>query len=185
MKERFRGVELPSLRALRALPILGQPLPDLEMKRLPLLLVLAAAPLTGQSPDTANARMQARGQMAMGVNQNASRHVFDDLPDGGRIELQADSVDSRAIAAIRAHLSTVASAFQAGNFSTPEFVHAGPVPGAGVMAARKSAITYAFAALPRGGEVRITTHDVEALHAIHRFLAYQRQEHHAAGHDMH
>src|SRR5690348_17939925 len=155
------------------------------MKRFALLMLLVlAAPLAAQS-DTSHARMLARGQMAMGVDQNASRHVFDDLPDGGRIELQADSVDSTAIAAIRAHLSTVASAFQAGNFSTPEFVHAGPVPGADVMAARKSAITYRFAALRRGGEVRITRHDVEALHAIHRFLAYQRQEHHAAGHDMH
>ncbi|HXS24421.1 MAG TPA: hypothetical protein VN719_09340, partial [Gemmatimonadales bacterium] len=79
-----------------------------------LMLLVLAAPLAAQS-DTSHARMQARGQMAMGVDQNASRHVFDDLPDGGRIELQADSVDSTAIAAIRAHLSTIASAFQAGN----------------------------------------------------------------------
>lgn len=122
--------------------------------------------------------------MAMGVDQNASRHVFDDLPDGGRIELQADSVDSTAIAAIRAHLSTVASAFQAGNFSTPDFVHSDRVPGSDVMAAKRTVITYAFALLPRGGEVRITTHDAEALHAIHQFLAYQRQEHHAMGHAM-
>ena len=121
----------------------------------------------------------------MGVDQNASRHVFDDLPDGGRIELQADSLDSTAIAAIRAHLSTIASAFEAGNFSTPDFVHSDRVPGTGVMAAKRSVIGYAFAELPRGGEVRITTHDAEALHAIHQFLAYQRQEHHAMGHAMH
>ncbi len=121
----------------------------------------------------------------MGVDQNASRHVFDDLPDGGRIELQADSVDSTAIAAIRAHISTIASAFQAGNFSTPDFVHSDRVPGTDVMAAKRAVIAYAFAELPRGGEVRITTHDAEALHAIHQFLAYQRQEHHAMGHAMH
>jgi len=123
--------------------------------------------------------------MAMGVDQNASRHVFDELPDGGRIELQADSVDSTAIAAIRAHLSTIASAFQAGNFSTPDFVHGERVPGAGVMTAKRSVIAYAFSILPRGGEVRITTHDAEALHAIHQFLAYQRQAHHAMGHAIH
>ena len=123
--------------------------------------------------------------MAMGVDQNTSHHVFDDLADGGRIELQADSADSTAIAAIRAHLSTITSAFQAGNFSTPDFVHSGRVPGTDVMAAKRSAISYVFAALPRGGEVRITTHDAEALHAIHQFLAYQRQEHHAMGHAMH
>jgi hypothetical protein len=144
-----------------------------------------AVPLMAQARDTSHARMQARGQMAMGVDQNASKHVFDDLPDGGRIELQADSIDSTAIAAIRAHLSTVASAFQSGNFSTPEFVHAGSVPGTAIMAAKRAAITYTFAPLPQGGEVRISTHDAEALHAIHQFLAYQRQEHHAMGHVMH
>lgn len=149
------------------------------------LLGMFAAPLAAQSRDTSSARMQARGQMAMGVDQNTSHHVFDDLPDGGRIELQSDSADSTAIGAIRAHLSTIAAAFQAGNFSTPDFVHDDKVPGTDIMAARRSFITYAFAALPRGGEVRITTHDAEALHAIHQFLAYQRQEHHAMGHDMH
>lgn len=150
-----------------------------------LILSLLAVPLAAQSRDTSTAHLKARGQMAMGVDQTASHHVFDDLPDGGRIELQADAPDSTAIGAIRAHLSTIASAFQAGNFSTPDFVHADKVPGTETMAARRSFITYAFATLPRGGEVRITTHDAEALHAIHEFLAYQRQEHHAMGHAMH
>jgi hypothetical protein len=157
------------------------------------IIVLLGAPLAGQSHDTSYAAMQARGKMAMGVDQKRSRHVFDDLADGGRIELQADSVsavsavaaDSTAIGAIRAHLQTVAAAFKAGDFSTPAFVHAGTVPGTDVLAAKRSAITYQFAPLPRGGEIRITTSDPEALHAIHQFLAYQRREHHAAGHDMH
>ncbi|HYK09583.1 MAG TPA: hypothetical protein VEV39_02165 [Gemmatimonadales bacterium] len=149
-----------------------------------LILFLLSASLAAQSRDTSYAGMQSRGQRAMGVDQNKARHVFDDLADGGRIELQSDSADSTAIAAIRAHLSTIASAFQAGNFSTPAFVHAGTVPGTAVMAKKRAAIAYAFAILPRGGEVRITTHDAEALHAIHQFLAYQRQEHHAIGHEM-
>jgi len=129
--------------------------------------------------------MQHRGQMAMGVDQYASKHVFDDLADGGRVELQADSADSAAIGAIRSHLQAVASAFQQGDFSTPMFVHGEPVPGADVMAARRATITYRYAPLPRGGEVRITTRDRRALAAIHKFLAYQRQEHHASGHSMH
>jgi len=149
------------------------------------LLMFAAAPLAAQSADTSYAAMQARGKMAMGVDQNASKHVFDDLADGGRIELQADSADSTAITAIRAHLETVASAFKNGDFTTPAFVHSGTVPGTDVLAAKRSAITYQFAPLPRGGEIRITTRDPEALHAIHQFLAYQRREHHAPGHDMH
>jgi hypothetical protein len=150
---------------------------------LPILLFLVV-PLSAQAHDTSHAAMQARGKMAMGVDQNASKHVFDDLADGGRIQLQTDSADSTAIGAIRAHLQTIASAFQAGDFSTPAFVHAGNVPGTDVMKARRSVITYQFAPLPRGGEIRITTRDPEALHAVHQFLAYQRTAHQAAGHDM-
>jgi len=58
------------------------------------------------------------------------------------------------------------------------------VPGTGVMAARRSAITYDEIDRPRGGEVRIKSVDPGAVAAIHEFLAFQRQQHHAAGHEM-
>jgi hypothetical protein len=45
------------------------------------------------------------------------------------------------------------------------------------MRARRRAIRYAFRALPRGGEVRITTGDARALRAVHEFLAFQRVDH--------
>lgn len=55
------------------------------------------------------------------------------------------------------------------------------MPGTRVMAARRDAITYRYAELPRGGEVRITTRDPDALAAIHQFMASQRRDHHAGG----
>src|SRR5205823_14692901 len=61
--------------------------------------------------DTAFAAMQERGRKAMGVDQYTSTHVFDALPDGGRIELQRDADDSAGVAQIRAHLREVARAF--------------------------------------------------------------------------
>jgi hypothetical protein len=117
----------------------------------------------------------------MGVDQSTSAHVFDALPDGGRIELQRGVDDSAGIAQIRRHLHRIATAFAAGDFSTPGFVHTASVPGTAVMAARRQHITYAERDLPRGGEVRITTQDPQALAAVHDFLAYQRSEHHAGG----
>ena len=75
----------------------------------------------------------------------------------------------------------IARAFAAGDFSTPAFVHLRQVPGTAVMAARRAYITYTEHDLPRGGEVRIVTHDPDALAAIHEFMAYQRGEHHAGG----
>jgi hypothetical protein len=133
--------------------------------------------------DTAFSGVQSRGADArgMGVDQLTSAHQFDALPDGGRIELQRRADDKAGVAQIRRHLREVAAAFKAGNFDTPGFVHAKQVPGTIVMAAKRAAITYAERDLPGGGEVRITTHDAKALAAVHAFIAFQRQEHHAGG----
>ncbi len=126
--------------------------------------------------------MQSRGAHVMGVDQYTSAHVFEDLPDGGRVVLERDdAVDTVAIATIRAHLRDIEAAFRAGDFTKPFEVHAQTVPGTGVMAARRSAITYDEIDRPRGGEVRIKSVDPGAVAAIHEFLAFQRQQHHAAG----
>jgi hypothetical protein len=57
------------------------------------------------------------------------------------------------------------------------------VPGTDVMISHRAAISYSADTLPRGGQVRITTTDPVALTGVHRFLAFQRREHHAAGHE--
>ena len=125
--------------------------------------------------------MQQRGKMAMGVDQTTSTHKFDALPDGGRIELLRDVNDSLGIAQIRAHLRLIQHAFQAGDFSTPQFVHMQRMPGTAVMAQKRDLITYAYHELPRGGEVVMKTTDAIALAAIHDFMGAQRTEHHATG----
>lgn len=125
--------------------------------------------------------MQKRGAMAMGVDQTTSTHSFDALPDGGRIELLRDLDDSLGIAQIRAHLRLIQHAFQAGDFSTPQFVHMQAMPGTAVMARKHDVIAYGYHDLPRGGEVVMTTTDPEALAAIHAFMGAQRMEHHASG----
>ncbi len=128
--------------------------------------------------DTAFAAVQARGKVAMGVDQYTSQHRFDDLADGGRIELQRDPADTAGVRTIREHLQGIARAFAAGNFETPGFVHDREVPGVRVMTARRERIRYAFRPLPGGGEVRITALDPEAVEAVHEFLAFQRMDHH-------
>jgi hypothetical protein len=131
--------------------------------------------------DSSFAAMQQRGKMAMGVDQTTSTHHFDALPDGGRIELQRDADDSLGIARIRAHLRLIQHAFQAGDFSTPEFVHMQAMPGTAEMARKKDVIEYSYHDLPRGGEVVMKTSDAEALDAIHSFMGAQRTGHHATG----
>jgi hypothetical protein len=163
------------------------------MRRISLLTILlattAGAASAQSSPpapshhhhDSAFAAMQERGKMAMGVDQYASTHHFDALPDGGRIELVRDDGDSADVVKIRMHMREIARAFASGDFSTPAAVHLRQVPGADIMAARRSAIQYEAHDVPRGAELRVRTRDPEALKAIHRFMAFQRDEHRAGG----
>ncbi len=129
--------------------------------------------------------MQARGAAVMGVDQYTSRHVFEDMPDGGRIILDRDSSsDTAGVAAIRNHMRQIAADFEAGDFSKPFAVHDEKVPGTDVMSARHGMIGYQEHDRPAGAEVRISSSDSTAIAAIHEFLAYQRNAHHAMGHEM-
>lgn len=133
--------------------------------------------------DSNFAEVQRRGHAAMGVDQYTSTHLFQPLPDGGRIELQRDTADSADRVRILKHMEEIAAAFGAGDFTVPGFVHAREVPGTAAMAARRAKISYAVESLPRGAAVRLTTRDSSAIAAIHEFLAFQRQDHRAGTHD--
>jgi hypothetical protein len=135
-----------------------------------------------RSGDTAFAALQDRGAAAMGVDQYTSSHVFEPLPDGGRIVLQRDSLDAAGTATIREHMRTIAAAFTRGDFAIPGFVHAQTVPGTREMAAGRDRIAYTADTLPRGGQVRIVTQDTALVRAVHDFLAFQRHEHRAGAH---
>jgi len=133
---------------------------------------------SGATHDSAYAAMQERGRIVMGVDQYTSTHHFDDLPDGGHITLVRNADDSVGAARIRTHLRAIAAAFSAGDFSSPMRVHMKDVPGTTVMAAKKAMIHYSVRDLPRGAVVTISTHDPDAIRAVHDFLAFQRSEHH-------
>ncbi len=159
----------------------------MRMKRLLLVVsMLACGRPADRASDSAFAGVQTRGATVMGVDQYTSKHVFEDLPDGGRISLDRDDPsDTAAIRTIRAHMRDIESAFRQGNFAAPGLVHAQEVPGTRVMAERRNAITYVASDRPRGAELRIQTSDASAVAAIHEFLRFQRSDHRAAGHDAH
>jgi hypothetical protein len=148
-------------------------------------LAIAAFPVAAQTPapkpDSGFGAIQQRGLAEMGVDQYTSTHVFDNLPDGGRVTLERDVDDSAGVAQIRTHLRDNAREFAKGNFLAPEHVHAQPVPGTSVMIAKRSVIRYTVTDLPRGAALDIRSSDPEAVTAIHQFLAFQRSAHHAGG----
>ena len=120
-----------------------------------------------QTRDSAFAAMEALGA-----------HQFEDLPDGGRIQLLRDLADTAGARAVRQHLDHIARAFAAGDFTIPGLVHSSKqVPGTATMRSRRKHISYRFLSLPGGGEVRIRTDDPKALQAVHQYLAFQRREH--------
>ncbi len=138
---------------------------------------LAAGLGCGDAGDRSFAELQARGHVAMGVDQYTSLHVFEPLPEGGRISLEREADDPGGVTRIREHMREIAGAFASGDFQLPGFVHDREVPGTGVMAARREAITYTVDTLPYGAALRIVTQDSAALEAIHVFLAFQRHDH--------
>lgn len=154
-----------------------------------LALVVVVACSTGKETarsadsDSAYAKLQQRGETVMGVDQYTSQHVFEPLPNGGRIVLQRKESDSTGEAVIRDHMRTIAKAFASGDFTLPGVVHAmNDVPGTEQMRELRSDITYTAQDLPRGGEVVIASKNPKAIAAIHDFLAFQRMDHRAGEH---
>ena len=181
--ERRNGCRTPALPQVN-------PRPGLSAVLLPIAIAAACTRSRGDraarahQSDSAFAVVQSRGETVMGVDQYTSTHVFEDLPDGGRIILDRDPrADTGGVARIRRHMHEITAAFEAGDFTKPFQVHAEAVPGTSAMAARRSAIRYLEVDRPRGAEVRIRTTDPAAVAAVHEFLAFQRGAHHAAGHE--
>lgn len=134
----------------------------------------------GTTPaDRAFAEVQARGHVAMGVDQYTSLHKFEPLPDGGRIALERDTLDTAGVSRIRAHMRRIAGAFARGDFTLPGFVHAREVPGTREMRARSTVIRYTADTVSGGAVVRLRSADSTAVAAIHEFLAFQRHDHRA------
>ncbi len=149
------------------------------------LLTLWVRDLSAQtSTDSGFAQVQARGAMVMGVDQAQSHHVFEGLPDGGRIVYTVDDpADTAGTRIIRQHLSGIQDRFSAGDFADPSRVHDMTVPGTVTMTRLQDRIRYQFSQRPGGGELAISSDDPEAQTAIHEFLAFQRMDHRAPGHE--
>jgi hypothetical protein len=128
---------------------------------------------------TKEAALKTRGALAMGFDQDKTAHHFPASATGGSIEVEVKNpADKASRDQVRSHLKEIAAAFAKGNFDKPFQTHAEVPPGVPVMQRLKAGIRYRYEQTDRGGAVRITTSDPEALKAVHEFLAYQAHEHH-------
>jgi hypothetical protein len=100
------------------------------------------------------------------------------LADGGAIEIQSNEpTDAATQKAIRLHLAMIAMKFSEGDFAIPMFIHATVPPGVETMKQLKSEIEYKAENTEFGAQLRIVTHNAEALTAIHSFLRFQIRDH--------
>ena len=128
--------------------------------------------------DKHKGEVDARGERAMGFSQTKTTHHFTLLGDGGAIQVEAnDAADTESRERIREHLAQVAKSFAAGDFSKPKEVHAQVPPGIETMRRLRASIRFEYSETERGGRVRITTADAEALTAVHAFLRFQIEDH--------
>jgi hypothetical protein len=119
-----------------------------------------------------------RGDQAMGFSHQKTVHHFGLTQTGGFISAEAaDRSDTASRDAIRQHFEHIAKAFAAGDFSRPMLIHAKSPPGVAMMKKLKTLIDYGWEQTERGSRVVISTHDREALNAIHRFLRFQIEDH--------
>jgi len=119
-----------------------------------------------------------RGDAVMGFSHAKTAHHFMLKPDGGVIQVEAnDANDVASRVQIRQHLKHIAKKFSEGDFAAPMFIHAQAPPGVSAMQRLKAEIKYEFEERERGGLVRISTNNPEAVKAIHEFLRFQIKDH--------
>jgi hypothetical protein len=152
------------------------------MKMSRLAILIAALALTSfavtQHEHHDHAAMNARGEKAMGFSQTETTHHFRLLPEGGYVQVQANSADDSSNRDhIRMHLQMQAKKFAAGDFGAPELTHDRVPPGVPEMQKLKLAISYQYEEIERGGRLRITSKDASAVAAIHQFLKFQIEDH--------
>ena len=119
-----------------------------------------------------------RGDHVMGFSHEKTTHHFLLYKDGGAIEVTAnDAKDADSRDQIQMHLGHIAKMFAAGDFNAPMLVHDRVPPGVPVLQRLKGEVKYEFQKTERGGTVRITTANAEAVKAVHEFLRFQIKDH--------
>ena len=122
--------------------------------------------------------MNKRGDKHMGFDHLKTTHHFLLANDGGSIQVEANDLkDTESRDQIRGHLRHITMMFGEGNFEVPMLIHDQTPPGTEVMKQLKNEIGYEFSETERGGSIKISTTNPQAIKAVHQFLKFQIKEH--------
>ncbi len=118
------------------------------------------------------------GHNVMPFDINKTVHIFEMTESGGIQQVIAkDPNDTEQIQLIREHLQHEAMRFRKGDFSDPASLHGASMPGIKELAAGASKMSIIYSAIPNGGQITFTTHDIHLLTAVHRWFGAQLSEH--------
>ncbi len=153
------------------------------------ILVLSAALVLGFGEGEGRlgarqAEVAARGAEVMPFDLEQTRHVFEELDDGGlQIVVAKDPANAEQIRLIRDHLQEEAERFRRGDFGDPATIHGQEMPGLRELRASAGRIEVGYSALPGGAQLRYHTTDPQLVDALHRWFAAQVSDHgaHASG----
>lgn len=156
---------------------------------LPGLLLLAVAPVFGQTADPSRQEaVRERSADVMPFDMNATTHVFTKTPGGGvqRVVVKSPG-NTKQTALIRRHLKDIAERFARGDFGAPTDVHGAEMPGlAQLKAAKPGEIRILYSNVANGGQIEYLAKRPELIAAIHEWFDAQLSDHGAdamAGHD--
>lgn len=142
------------------------------------VMVLTVFTVKAQHGSKSHDEMNKRGDHVMGFDHTKTTHHFVLLPQGGAIEITANSAEDTASRdQIRSHLGHISQKFADGDFNAPMLIHEQTPPGVPQMQKLKNEIEYRFEETERGATIHISTTNSEALAAIYKFLRFQIKEH--------
>jgi hypothetical protein len=145
------------------------------------ILLTLSVPLMAE--DTARQKAVAgKGSTVMPFSLEATTHVFTKTPTGGTEQVVAKNAkDADQVRLTREHLASIAKAFAAGDFSSPEQIHGNDMPGlAALKRAKRTEIEITYAAIDAGGQITFMASDPTLVHALHEWFDAQLSDH---GHD--
>lgn len=143
-------------------------------------LALSAAACTSQ-PRASTARraeVATRSAQIMPFDLTRTRHVFEDLPDGGLQTVTADDpADTLQVRLVREHLQAEVGKFSRGDFADPMAIHGHAMPGLAELRQGAARIRLAYQPIAAGATLRYGTSDSALVAALHRWFAAQRRDH--------
>ncbi len=119
-----------------------------------------------------------RGARVMPFSLDATTHVFQASPDGGKQRVIAkDRSDARNIRLVREHLREEADAFSRGDFADPAAIHGDNMPGLKALRADYQNVDVRYRDLPDGAEIAYATNNTDLAAAVRAWFDAQLGDH--------